>query len=99
MSAALAVERHADAARFLDAAQDWLLEAEVENNLLLGIALNRRGDPPSEPPSYWATVRDANGIVGCACRTPPHQLVVSRMPAAGIAALVEDVGRVYSSLN
>ena len=99
MSATLEVERHADAERFLEAAQDWLLDAEVENNLLLGIALNRRGGPPSEPPHYWATVRDTNGVVGCACRTPPHQLVVSRVPAAGIPPLVEDVGRVYSSLN
>jgi len=99
MSAALAVERHADAERFLEAAQPWLLEAEAENNLLLGIALNARGRPPADPPPYWAIVRDANGIVGCAGRTPPYHLVLSRMPAAGIAALVEDAGRVYASLN
>ena len=99
MSAAFTVERHADAERFLEAAQPWLLEAEVENNLLLGIALNARARPPADPAPYWATVRDANGIIGCACRTPPYQLVLSRMPAAGIAPLVEDVGRLYPSLN
>jgi uncharacterized protein len=99
MSKALRVERHADAERFLEAAQDWLLEAEVENNLPLGIALSWRAREPADPPPYWATIRDANGIVGCAFRTPPHQLGVSRVPAAGIAPLVEDVGRVYSSLN
>ena len=99
MSAALEVERHADAERFLEAAQNWLLEAETENNLLLGIALNSRGRPPGDPPPYWATVRDANGIVGCAGRTPPYHLVLSRVPVAGIAALVEDAGRVYASLN
>jgi GNAT superfamily N-acetyltransferase len=99
MSAALEVERHADAERFLEAAQDWLLEAEVENNLVLGIALNRRGLQPTDPPPYWATVRGTNGIVGCACRTPPHQLVVSRVPAAGIAALVADVRGIYPSLK
>jgi predicted GNAT family acetyltransferase len=99
MSAALAVERHADAERFLEAAQNWLLEAEVENNLPLGMALNWRGRQPTDPPPYWATVHDENGIVGCACRTPPHLLVLSRMPAAAIAPLMEDVGRVYPSLN
>ncbi len=99
MSAALEVERHADAERFLEAAQNWLLEAEVENNLPLGIALNWRGRESADPPPYWATIRDANSIVGCAFRTPPHQLGISRMPAAGIAPLVEGVGRVYPSLN
>ena len=99
MSAALAVERHADAERFLEAAQNWLLEAEVENNLPLGMALNWRGRPPADPPPYWATVHDANGIVGCACRTPPLQLVLSRVPTAAVAPLIEDVGRVYPSLN
>jgi GNAT superfamily N-acetyltransferase len=96
---ALEVERHTDAERFLEAAQDWLLEAEAENNLALGIALQWRGRVPADPPPYWATVRDAKGVVGCAFRTPPHQLGVSRMPAAGIAPLADDVGRVYASLN
>lgn len=99
MSAALAVERHADAGGFLEAAQPWLLQAEAENNLPLGVALSWLGRPPADPPPYWATVRDANSVVGCAFRTPPHQLRVSRMPAAGIAPIVEDVGRFYSSLN
>lgn len=94
-----AVERHADAERFLAAAQHWLLEAETENNLLLGIALDSRGRELKDPPPYWATVHDENGIVGCACRTPPHLLVLSRVPDAAIAALVEDVGRVYPTLN
>jgi len=94
-----AVERHADAERFLAAAEQWLLEAETESNLLLGIALNSRGREPTDPPPYWATVHDENGIVGCACRTPPHLLVLSRVPDAAIAALVEDVGRVYPALN
>jgi uncharacterized protein len=99
MSAALSVERHADAERFLDAAQSWLLEAEAENNLPLGMALNWRGRAASDPPPYWATVRDAHGIVGCACRTPPHNLVLSRVPAASIAPLMDDIGRAYPSLN
>ena len=63
------------------------------------MALNWRGRPPADPPPYWATALDANGIVGCACRTPPHQLVLSRVPAAAVAPLIEDVGRVYRSLN
>ena len=99
MSAALAVERHSDVDAFLAAAEGWLLEAEAENNLLLGIALSWRGRAQADPAPYWATVLDGSRIVGCACRTPPHQLVVSRLPAAAGAALVENVGAVYPSLN
>jgi uncharacterized protein len=99
MSAALVIERYADADAFLATAESWLLDAEAENNLLLGIALGRRGRPPTDPPSYWASVRDANGVVGCACRTPPHPVVLSRMPPRAVASLSEDVGAVYSSLS
>lgn len=99
MSAALAVERHADAEGFLEAAQSWLLEAEAENNLPLGLALNSRSRQPADSPLYWATVRDENRIVGCACRTPPYGLLLSRVPTAAIAPLTESVGRVYPSLN
>jgi hypothetical protein len=99
MSTALRIERHADADGFLTAAQSWLLEAEAENNLLLGIALGWRGRAPTDPPPYWVSVHDANGVAGCACRTPPHPLVLSRMPATATALLADDVGAAYSSLS
>jgi predicted GNAT family acetyltransferase len=99
MSAALAVERHSDADAFLAAADGWLLEAEAENNLPLGIALNSRGKTAADPPAYWAVVREGRDVVGCACRTPPYPLVVSRLPIARIAALVDDVGSTYTSLE
>lgn len=91
MSAALTIERHADAERFLEAAQGWLLEAEVDNNLLLGIALNPRSREPTGAEPYWVTLVEGNEIVGCACRTPPHALVLSRAPASAIALLAEDL--------
>jgi predicted GNAT family acetyltransferase len=99
MSAALAVERHADADALLAAAESWLVEAEAENNLLLGIASNWRRRPPGDPAPYWANVRDASGIVGCACRTPPHHVVLTRMPPAAIAVIAEDVGAAYASVS
>lgn len=99
MNAALTVERYADAERFLEAAQDWLLQAEAENNLPLGIALNSRGRTAAGSPPYWAIVREGRDVVGCACRTPPYPLVLTRLPPAAIAALVDDVGSVYTSLE
>jgi hypothetical protein len=98
MSAALAVERHSDADAFLAAAESWLLEAEAENNLLLGIALSWRDRTLVEPRPYWASVHDASGVVGCAARTPPHPAVLTRVPERAVALLVEDVGAAYSSL-
>lgn len=99
MSGALAIERHADADGLLASAQSWLLEAEAENNLLLGIALGWRGRAPTDPPTYWASVHDATGVVGCACRTPPHSVVLSRLPDGAIALLMEDLRGAYSSLS
>jgi predicted GNAT family acetyltransferase len=99
MSAALTVERHADAERFLDASQRWLLEREAENNLPLGIALSWRGRTTANTPFYWASVRDGSDVVGCACRTPPYPLVLSQLPTPAIDALIDDVCAVYPSLE
>lgn len=91
MSAALTIERHADPERFLAAAQVWLREAEVENNLLLGIALNPRARESTGAPPYWVIVREGGRVVGCACRTPPNPLVLSRAPAQAIALLAAEL--------
>jgi uncharacterized protein len=91
MSAVLTIERYADSERFLEAAQGWLREAEVENNLLLGIALNPRAREPTGARPYWITLREVKDIVGCACRTPPNPLVLSRAPAQAIALLAADL--------
>lgn len=91
MSAAPTIERAEDAERFLETARTWLLEAEVENNLLLGMALNWRGREPTDPHPYWLLVREKNEIVACAFRTPPHPLVLSRTPIHAVAALAADL--------
>jgi GNAT superfamily N-acetyltransferase len=67
---------------------------------MLGIAIGAKGRPAAgAQPPYWATVRSAAQIVGCACRTPPYRLVLSRLPTAAIDALVDDVSAVYGALN
>jgi uncharacterized protein len=99
MTAALQIVRHADADAFLEAAQRWLLEAEAENDFLLGIALNVQLRPASEARPYFASIHERNEIVGCACRTPPHRLVLSRLPTRAVGALADDAGSTYSHLN
>jgi predicted GNAT family acetyltransferase len=91
MSAALTIVRYAEPERFLEAAQGFLRAAEVENNLLLGIALNARARESPGAPPYWLTVRTGADIVGCACRTPPHPLVLARAPVQAIAVLAAEL--------
>ncbi len=93
------IQRHPDAAAFLRRAEAWLLQAEAEHNLLLGIAYRLAAsaeDPAQE--IYLATVEDADGVAGCAFRTPPYKLGLTRMPEAALPLLVEDVAGVYDAL-
>lgn len=93
------IERHADAATFLAHAGPWLMRAEAEHNLILGVALGlvQRGDAP-DPQIFLATVRRNGDVVGCALRTPPYKLAVTRMPDEAVPLLVEAVAAVYGEL-
>lgn len=98
-AAAYAVVRHATAADFLARAEPWLLAREAEHNLLLGIARSvAEGDHPFEEPIYLATVEAGRRVVGCAFRTPPHKLGLTRLPPETIPALVESVHGTYDEL-
>jgi hypothetical protein len=95
----LMVRRHVDAAAFLDHAEAWLLEAEAEHNLLLGIAhAVARGRADYQSPLYFATIERDGEIVGCAYRTPPFKLGLTRMPLDAIPLLVQDVEKCYTEL-
>ncbi len=84
---------------FLDRAEPWLLSAEAENNLLLGITKRLlRGDHGFEDPIYLATVETKSEVCGCAIRTPPFEVALTRMPEAAIPLLLRDLEDVYSSL-
>lgn len=93
------VVRHPNAAAFLARAEDWLLLREAEHNLILGIAASvRDGATTYEPPHYFATIERAGEIVGCAFRTPPYKLGVTRMPADAAEALAADLAKLYRTL-
>lgn len=49
-------------------------------------------------PLYFATVEQGGDVVGCAFRTPPYKLGITRMPVAAAPALAADVGEVYGGL-
>src|SRR3954468_6653803 len=86
------VRRFHDPTAFLERAGSWLLQAEAENNLLLGIAQQiAAGTLLSQKPVYLATVEQAGDVVGCAFRTPPYKLGLTTMPLQAIPALAADV--------
>ena len=91
--------RHAWPREFLDRAEPWLLRREAENNLVLYVAgLLVAGAPPSGRPVYFATVERGGDVVGCAFRTPPWKVGLTRMPLETLPALACDVAEVYEEL-
>lgn len=93
------VRRHESAEAFLDRAEPWLLRAEAEHNLLLGIAARlAAGERFGEEPPYLATVETDDVVAGCAFRTPPFKLGLTEMPLEAVTALADDVARVFSAL-
>ena len=87
---ALHLDTHATARRFLDRAGPWLLRSEAEHSLVLGIAgrLADAAGPPAAP-VFLATVEDGGAVAGVAMRTPPHKLLLSRMPLGAVPLVVE----------
>ena len=93
------VVRHAGPSAFLGRAESWLLEREAENNLVLGLASSlARGGGGYSSPLYFATVERDGRVAGCAFRTPPYKLGLTRMPPGAAPLLARDVADVYESL-
>ncbi len=98
--AELRVSAYDDPAPFLEHAEAWLMGAEAEHNLILGIAegLRRRGSPGGEARPFFAVVEVGGRVAGCAFRTPPHKLGVTRMPDAAATRLAEEVAARFDAL-
>ena len=93
------VHRHPDGDAFLRRAQTWLVRNEAEYNLLLGLADRlRHSQEGYQPPIYMATIERAGEVVGCAFRTPPHKLLLTRLPPEAVPVVIADVAEVYDSL-
>lgn len=92
---------HPDASAFLHRARSWLEEREDENNLVLSIAAAHADAPAVEGDDdapLFGTVEDGGDVVGCFMRTPPHKLVLTRMPTAGVGPVVEMVASRWASI-
>ena len=85
------VTRHRQAAQFLAVTRSFLEDCEAEYNLPLGLALDiASGSDSCESPLFWS-VSAGERVVGAALRTPPHNIVITRMPNDALAALCERV--------
>ncbi|HEX6559451.1 MAG TPA: GNAT family N-acetyltransferase [Longimicrobiales bacterium] len=84
-------QRHSDASQFLERARPWLVGNEAENNLILGVAAQLERSWAANPGAYLATIEHDGAVTGCAFRTPPYKLGVTRMPLGAARALAEDV--------
>jgi predicted GNAT family acetyltransferase len=89
----LHLTRHASPQAFLSRAQDWLMAAEAEHNLILGICerlINRPDHYQGQP--YLATVEDGDSVVLAGAMTLPFKLVFTRavVPEA-LGVLAEDL--------
>ena len=83
--------RHPNARAFLARAEAWLMRAEIENNVMLGLALALR--QRSAVPAPWlATVEQGREVVACALRTPPRGLLVTRASADALECLLAELG-------
>jgi hypothetical protein len=99
MPDALRIRRFADAAAFLERAEAWLLENEAEHNLILGIAAELRdGARRYDSPIYLATVEHGGEVVGCAFRTPPYKVGLTRMPIDAAHAVARDTADIYAAV-
>jgi hypothetical protein len=91
---------HADARAFLARAENWLERAAIENAMALQSARFARADSSRiAKPLFWATVEEADEIVGCAFRTPPFRLGMTALPLAAVPLLVESLATIYATLG
>jgi len=86
------VQRWSSAEGFLGVAREFLVAHEAEHCLMIGLAMALVDHPEIYPGARLWTVHAAGRMVAAALRTPPHNLVLSRIEdPRHLAALAEDV--------
>lgn len=71
-------KRYENANEFLNETEKFLMEREVENNLIIGISNNLKSGefvPEGEP--YFASIKENDEIILATLMTPPKSLVIS----------------------
>lgn len=99
-TAVIRVVRYPSAAAFLTAAGEFLLSAESENNLMLGIALELADQGPAPGfPAYFAAVYRGERVEGCAFSSVPDRLGITGMRGEVIGPLASDASSVCQEVT
>ena len=83
------VTLYSDADVFLRDAADYLVADPFSANVIAVKAGRTSRGEPRGVDDFWATVSVCDRVIGLAMHTPPHHLVVARMPDAAAAALAD----------
>lgn len=89
---------HATPGAFLERAETWLLVEEDLNNLVLSLAYARAASGAQEPDALFATVEREAEVVGCVMRTPPHKVLVTKMPQEAAPAIADELVSRYEEI-
>lgn len=93
------IRGYSDIRGFAERVRPWLLRQEAEHNLLLGLLpVLMSAEHGFEHPIYLSSVEINGEVAGCAFRTPPFKLGITRLPKGAIAPLMEHVAATYSAL-
>lgn len=92
------VVRHSSPDEFLSAAEPWLLAAEDRNNLILGIGYELQRNPGLAPDAFLGTVQFGGRVVGCCVRTPPHQILLTDLPAEAVEPVAHCFAEAYGEI-
>lgn len=83
------VARPLSALEFCASVVPALLEREAENNLALGIARRLAARPEQGADAVLLGIEAEHGVVAAAVWTPPHDVVVTRLPPGGAELVAE----------
>jgi predicted GNAT family acetyltransferase len=81
--------RRLEASEFCATVVPELAAREVENDVMVGLALRIAAVPTSAPNSVFCAVEAAGKLVGAALRTPPQLVIVTELPAGAARAVAE----------
>ena len=100
MAARDTVRVYRDAAEFLADAGLWLLQKADHNDQIIAVAqLLTTTDHPFRDPFYLASVRNGDGIVGCALAAAPDGLEITAMPDDVVPSVVASIAEVRPDLS
>jgi predicted GNAT family acetyltransferase len=93
------VQRFEDVLAFYQKVEPFLMQDEVAHNLILGLCSTLILSNIYEEPPYLGYCEHEGEVVGVALRTPPHNLILSKMTtASAIEAFACDAYELYGAL-